>query len=86
MAAYLMDDELEKIWKEAIVAYMTYDPGIGLEKQRKTTKYLSQDIRRPRRDLNRPPPPPNTNLQRYTIVVCDPYVVSSRDLRIIHFR
>jgi hypothetical protein len=38
-----MNEELETMWKEAVVAYLKYYPGISLEGQRKTTKNLSQD-------------------------------------------
>jgi hypothetical protein len=38
-----MNDELERMWKEAVVAYLKYYPGIRLEGPRKTTKNFSQD-------------------------------------------
>jgi hypothetical protein len=47
-----MNDELERIWKEAPVAYSRYYPSICLEKLRKTTKTLSQNSRSPVRDSN----------------------------------
>jgi hypothetical protein len=34
-----MTDELEEIWKEAVVAQTRYDPGIFLDGLRKTTKH-----------------------------------------------
>jgi hypothetical protein len=52
-----MIDELKRIWKEAIVAYSRYYPGICLEGLRKTIKNLSQYSQRPcSRDSNRVPP------------------------------
>jgi hypothetical protein len=38
-----MNNEFEKIWKEAVVACSRYYPGICLEGLRKTAKTLSQD-------------------------------------------
>jgi hypothetical protein len=38
-----MNDELGKIWKEAVVAKWRYYPGICLEGPRKTTKNFRQD-------------------------------------------
>jgi hypothetical protein len=42
-----MDNELERIWKETLIALALYDPGICLEELRKTMKNLSQDNQRP---------------------------------------
>jgi hypothetical protein len=39
-----MNDELERIWKEVVMAYY---PGIRLEGLRKTTKNLSQNSQSP---------------------------------------
>jgi hypothetical protein len=36
----LVSDELERIWKESVVAYLRYYPSIFLERQRKPTKIL----------------------------------------------
>jgi hypothetical protein len=33
-----MIDELERVWKEAVLAQLRYCPGICLERLRKTTK------------------------------------------------
>jgi hypothetical protein len=47
-----MNDELKRIWKEAVVAYLRYYPGIcpeGLKKTRKTSVKragVSADIRK----------------------------------------
>jgi hypothetical protein len=42
-----MCGELERMWKEAVVAQLRYYPGNCLEGLRKTTNDLSQDSRRP---------------------------------------
>jgi hypothetical protein len=49
-------NELERMWKEAVVANLSYYPGICLEALGKTTKNLSQDSWSPGRDLNPGPP------------------------------
>jgi hypothetical protein len=36
----MKNDELENIWKHAVVAKSAYDPSICLEELRKTTKTL----------------------------------------------
>jgi hypothetical protein len=38
-----MNDELERILKEAVVAYSRYRPGISLQGLRKTTKTVNGD-------------------------------------------
>jgi hypothetical protein len=38
-----MNDELEMIWKEVVMAQLRHYPGICLERLRKTTETLSQD-------------------------------------------
>jgi hypothetical protein len=38
-----MIDELERIWKEAVMAYSKHWPGVFLEEQRKTMKIASED-------------------------------------------
>jgi hypothetical protein len=43
-----MNDELERIWKGAVVVY----PGIFLEGLRETMQILSQGMSSPNRDLN----------------------------------
>jgi hypothetical protein len=48
----IANNELERMWKEAVVAYLRHCPGICLERLRKTTKTFSQDRRFPGRDLN----------------------------------
>jgi hypothetical protein len=52
-----MNDELERMWKEAVVAY----PGICLERHKDTIN-LSHDSRFACRDLNTGPP-------KYEVVV-----------------
>jgi Zn ribbon nucleic-acid-binding protein len=47
-----MIEELERIWKETVVAKSKYCPGVFLEVLRK----LSKDNRSPGRDSNRPLP------------------------------
>jgi hypothetical protein len=42
MVGWLMSDDLERIWKEAAMAYSKYYPGICLDGLRKTTENLSQ--------------------------------------------
>jgi hypothetical protein len=51
-----MNDELERIWKEAVVAHLRYYPGICLMGLRKTMKTLSYDSLSSGRDLNPTPP------------------------------
>jgi hypothetical protein len=41
--ALLTNDELERVWKEAIMAQSRYYPRICLEVMRETTKNLVQD-------------------------------------------
>jgi hypothetical protein len=40
-----MIDELERLWKEIVMAYLRHYPGICLEGLRKKTKNLTQDSR-----------------------------------------
>jgi hypothetical protein len=40
-----MNDELEKIWKEPVLASSSFYAGICMEVQRKTIKNFSQDNR-----------------------------------------
>jgi hypothetical protein len=37
MIGWFMNNELERMWKEAVVAYFKYYPGIFLEEPRKTS-------------------------------------------------
>jgi hypothetical protein len=50
-----MNDELEVIWNEAVVAYFGHYPGLCLEGVRRVTKNLNQGSRCPGRDSNRAP-------------------------------
>jgi hypothetical protein len=50
-----MNNELETIWKEAIVTYLMYYPGICLEELKNPTKTLTQ-VRFSAGDFNRAPP------------------------------
>jgi hypothetical protein len=59
-------DELERIWKEAAMAYPRYYPEIFLGWLRKTRKNLSQDFRFPGRDLNRTLPEYSAERYLYT--------------------
>jgi hypothetical protein len=47
-----MIDELERIWKQAVMVLLRYYHGISLEGLRKTTKALSQDSWWPSSDVN----------------------------------
>jgi hypothetical protein len=47
-----MSNELESIWKEAVVTYSRYYTGLCLDGLRKPTIYLIQDGRCPDRDSN----------------------------------
>jgi hypothetical protein len=38
-----MNDELERKWMEAVVAYFNYYPGVPLQRLRKARKNLRQD-------------------------------------------
>jgi len=40
----LLNDDFERIWKEAAVIYSKYSPGIFLERMRNTTMNLMQDV------------------------------------------
>jgi hypothetical protein len=40
-----MNDELERTWKETVMAYSRYCPGISVEGLMKTTELLSLDTR-----------------------------------------
>jgi hypothetical protein len=51
-----MIDELERIWKKAVMAYSRYYPGILLEGLRNTAENLSPDGWDPARDSNDIPP------------------------------
>jgi hypothetical protein len=53
MVGWQMNDEQEKIWKEAVVAHSRQYPGICLEGLRKPMKYHSQNSRCSARDSNR---------------------------------
>jgi hypothetical protein len=46
-----MNDELEIMWKETVVALSRYYPGIFLEGLREITKHFSQDSLCPGRAL-----------------------------------
>jgi hypothetical protein len=48
-----MINELESIWKEAVVTYSRYYTGLCLDELRKPTINLIQDCRCPDRDSNR---------------------------------
>jgi hypothetical protein len=47
-----VNDELKRMWKEALVTYTKALLGNCLEGLRKVTEDLSQDCRSPGRDLN----------------------------------
>jgi hypothetical protein len=51
-----MNNELERIWKEAVVDCFKELFGFCLEGLREITKYLSQDSRFSGQDLNTRPP------------------------------
>jgi hypothetical protein len=51
-----MVDELERIWKEAVMTWLRYYPGIYLGELRRTMKDLSQKSRCPSIDSNRERP------------------------------
>jgi hypothetical protein len=51
-----VNDELERRWKESVVAYLRNFPVICLEELRNITKKLSYDNRSPSSDLNPEPP------------------------------
>jgi hypothetical protein len=48
-----MSDVLDRVWKEAILVYSRYYPGICLNGLRQNTKFLSHDRRCPGWDSNR---------------------------------
>jgi hypothetical protein len=50
------DDELERTWKQVVVANRGINPGIFLDRPRETMKNVIQDSRCPVRDSYRPPP------------------------------
>jgi hypothetical protein len=50
-----MDDELERIYKEAVMAQLAYYPGIRLEEVRETTTTVFQHSRHPGQDSNTAP-------------------------------
>jgi hypothetical protein len=54
----MVNDELERIWNEAVWSNLTYYPGICLKELRKTTKDFSQYSLSLGRNLN--PEFPNT--------------------------
>jgi hypothetical protein len=56
MVWWLVINELEEKWKEAVVAKLKYRPAIFQCYWRKTMKTLSQDSRCPDRDSKRTPP------------------------------
>jgi hypothetical protein len=47
-----MDDEMAGTWKEKVVAYLRYYPGISLEGLRKIMRNISRYSRSPGLDLN----------------------------------
>jgi hypothetical protein len=49
------NDELGRIWKEAVVTYSKYDDDIYMEGLRKIKQNLTQDSRLPGRDSNQAP-------------------------------
>jgi hypothetical protein len=51
-----VNDELERISKEAAMAYLRYNSSIHLEGLTKTIKNLSQDSQSQGQDLNPEPP------------------------------
>jgi hypothetical protein len=51
-----MNDEWEETWKETLVAYSRYYPGIYLEGRRQITKTLNRDSRCSGRDSYPAPP------------------------------
>jgi hypothetical protein len=56
MIEWLVNDELERIWKEVVVPNLRYYPNICLEGLRKTTQNLSQDSWSLSQDFNLVPP------------------------------
>jgi hypothetical protein len=52
MGGLLVNDELGRVWKEAIMGYLKYFPGNFLEGLRKITRNLGQYIRYRVRDSN----------------------------------
>jgi hypothetical protein len=68
-----VNNELERIWKEAVVANFRYYPGVRLDGLRKPRKYFSQDKRSPVRDLNPGPP-------EYEVVV----LTTRRSVTVLH--
>jgi hypothetical protein len=53
-----VNNELERMWKEVVIAYLRYYPGICLEELRKTTERHCQDSQSLGWDLNLGPLPP----------------------------
>jgi hypothetical protein len=70
MKGWQVNDELERIWEEAVVANLKYCSGIWLEGLRKTTKYISQDSRFLNRDLNPGPPEHEKDFNHSTTTFC----------------
>jgi hypothetical protein len=64
-----MSDELEMIWKEAVVSLLRYYRRILLERLRKTTKNLCQDSRCPGRNLNPTPPEYDSRVLSYASLI-----------------
>jgi hypothetical protein len=52
-----MNDELERIWKAVVMAYVRYYSGILFGRIEENYENFSQDIQCPGRDLNQVPPP-----------------------------
>jgi hypothetical protein len=52
----IVNNELERVWKEVLMAWLDYCAVIFLEKLRKTTVNFSQDTWCPIWDLNEAPP------------------------------
>jgi hypothetical protein len=53
MVECLVTDEMERMWKEAVVANLRHYPDLCLEGLRKTKKHLDQNIRSPSKNSNR---------------------------------
>jgi hypothetical protein len=66
MVRWLMNNELQRIWKEVLVACSRYYPNIRLEELKNTTENLSQATRCPDGDENEAPLEYKLETYRYT--------------------